>query len=88
MVFEADLQTVKNSVNSNLFQKALSDIEALRTKVENRYNNLNPQQKLLWEDTRLQILHALEHITETSNGRNIAEQKPRCIRILNEITVI
>jgi hypothetical protein len=88
VVFEADLTLVKNSVNSNQFQKALSDIEALRTKVENRYNNLNPQQKLQWEDTRSQILHALEHITETSNGHNIPEQKSRCIRILNEITVI
>jgi hypothetical protein len=88
VVFEADLQKVKDGLNSNLFQKAFDDIEVLRTKIETRYANLTPQQKLQWEPTRAAILHCIDHINETIADRSVPEQKARCQRILNGITVI
>jgi hypothetical protein len=88
MVFEADLTTVKSAIDGGQYQKTLTDINALITKVENRYATLNAAQRRQWEPTRAELSHAREHILELVSSSSIESQRPRVRRILNNITVI
>lgn len=88
MVFEADLQTVKDDVSTDQYLKGSVDLDSLITKIETHYATLNPRQKRDWEDTRLELAHSKEHLQECLNNRSIIEQRSRIQRILNGIPVI
>lgn len=64
MVFETDLQSIKDRVNiSRDFATAISECESLITRLQGVIDGENnPRRKAEWEDTQGEIEHALKHI--------------------------
>jgi len=86
MVFEINLQTVKDLVTADSFALAVIDLDVLIAQVEVHYATLLPGAKAEWEDTRLELGHAKSHLSAAALATD--GQKQACLNALNRITVI
>jgi hypothetical protein len=84
MVFETQRDNIVAKIQSKDYLNAKTDLESLILLIEAHYATLPAGQKAQWENTRLEISHANDHLAELVK-RDDPSQSNACITILTGV---